>query len=311
MPSDTANQLIAEMISANAMTEAQLLTLRREFGADLNISASEADALFALDTLETKPESWADYFVLMITTYLVHQGRPEGHINEAMASWLIARIDEDGVVNTETELRLLLNVLKVAERPGDRLEAYALKQVREAVETGRGEVGRHKLTPGVIGKAEIELLRTVFYSVGSNGGMGISRLEAEEIFTLNELTAGRNNDPEWQRFFVGAIANHLKKWLESETSLSGFWSGLSVSSIMKAMAEAFSSKSNEDMPESFMLDDVNHKQSEKITMSEASWLVNTIQRDGQIDANERALLAFIREECPDIDASLRPLLDAA
>lgn len=330
MPSNTANQLIAEMTSVNAMTEAQLLTLRREFGADLAISADEADVIFALNTLATKPEGWTDYFVLMITTYLVHQGRPAGHINEAMASWLIARIDADGVVETETELRLLLNVLKVAERPGDRLESYALKQVREAVMTGRGEVGRNKLTPGVISKAEIELLRTVFYSVGSDGGMGISRLEAEEIFALNEETSGRDNDPEWQRFFVGAIANHLmmlaapeapstaealrlEKWLESDTSISGFWSGLSVTSIVKAMGKAFSRKSNSDdeMPQSFMLNEAGHKQSEKITMSEASWLVNAIQRDGQIDANERALLTFIREECPDIDASLRPLLDVA
>ena len=187
---------------------------------------------------------------------------------------------------------------------------------------------RDRLTPGVIGKAEIELLRTVFYSVGSDGGMGISKLEAEEIFTLNEITSGKDNDPEWQRFFVGAIANHLmmiavaetpttqdllarEKWLESETSLGGFWSGLSARSVINAFAETLGFKSNESQPSSFIMDVEATNQAEKITSSEAGWLIKALQRDGQIDANERALLDFIRAECPAIDAQLKPLLDAA
>jgi len=327
MPSETAAKLIQDMLSANAMTSEQLLTLRREFGADMKISMSEADILFQLDAIETKPEDWADYFTLVLTTHLVHQGRPEGHINEAMASWLIARIDHDGVVETETELRLLMNILKVAEAPGERLEAYALKQVREAVMTGRGYVGQNKLTPGVIGKAEIELLRRVFYSVGSSGGMGITKLEAEEIFALNEATSGKDNDPEWQRFFVGAIANHLmmvaapttpskeeilrrEAWLESDKSLKGSWASLGFKDVLRAFAEVFGRKATET-PKSFIMDDAAYQNAVKITNSEASWLVNAIRKDGQIDANERALLDFIREECPEIDAGLRPLLDAA
>ncbi len=327
MPSDNAAKLIKDMLSANAMTPEQLLELRREFGADMKISMSEADALFQLDALDTKPADWADYFTLVLTTHLVHQGQPEGHINEAMASWLIARIDHDGVVETETELRLLLNVLKVAEAPGERLEAYALKQVKEAVMTGRGYVGHSKLTPGVIGKAEIELLRRVFYSAGSAGGMGITKLEAEEIFALNEATSGKDNDPEWQRFFVGAIANHLmmvaapatpskeellrrEDWLNSEKSLKGSWASLGFKDVLNAFAEVFGRKSS-DAPRSFVMDDAAHKDAVQITEAEASWLVNAIRKDGQIDANERALLDFIREECPEIDAGLRPLLDAA
>ena len=327
MLSQTARSLIEDMIAANSIKDDQLLQLRREFGADMEISAEEADILFQLDAVEKKPEDWADYFVLVMTTYLVHQGRPEGHINDAMASWLITRIDHDGVVSTETELRLLLNVLKVAEKPGERLESYALKQVKEAVMTGNGYIGRDKLTPGTIGKAEIDLLRAIFYSMGSDGGMGISKLEAQEIFALNEATAGKDNHPEWQRLFVQAIANHLmmiaapaapstqellkqEKWLEdTEISVTGFWSNLSPTSIVDAFKETFGLKSN--APQSFILDKAAMEEAEEITYSEASWLVQALQKDGGIDPNERALLDFIRAECPAIDAQLKPLLDAA
>jgi len=184
--------LIDKIKAANAMTDDQLLDLRRAFGADMAIDGREADALFELDKIANKPEGWADYFILILTTYLVHQGRPEGYINDAMAAWLIARIDHDGVVETETELRLLMNVLKVAEVPGDRLEAYALTQVKEAVTTGRGRVGQDALTPGVIGRAEVELLRRIFYSVGGDGGMGITKMEA---MTLNGNVSSLERSP--------------------------------------------------------------------------------------------------------------------
>ena len=322
-----ATNLMADIKAANSMTEAQLLELRRAFGADMEIDGREADALFDLDKIASKPESWEDYFVLMLTTYLVHQGRPAGFINDAMAAWLIARIDHDGVVETETELRLLMNVLKVAEQPGDRLEAYALNQVKEAVISGRGRVGRDTLVPGVIGSAEVELLRRVFYSVGGDGGMGITRMEAQHIFALNEATKGRENAPEWQRFFVGAIANHImmiaapsktdlseakrrEAWLEGNEGIKSIGT-LSAPAIFNAFKEALGLKAKDPTGGFTILQTENVTSAERITDDEANWLINALMADGEIDANERALLDFIRLECPEIDASLRPLLDAA
>ena len=332
MPMTNATHLIADMKAANAMTDTQLLELRRVFGADMSIDGREADIIFELDKLASKPDGWADYFTLILTTFLVHQGRPEGYINDAMAAWLIARIDHDGVVETETELRLLMNVLKVAEQPGDRLEAYAINQVMVAVTSGRGRVGQDTLTPGVIGKAEVELLRRIFYSVGGDGGMAITRIEAEQIFALNDATSGRDNDPEWQKFFVGAIANHLmmiaapekvdlaemkrrEDWLTNGHGRhepgEHKYAGLSARAILEAFKETFGLKAKDPTGGFSVLNVENTKQSEKITSDEANWLIRALQADGEIDANERALLDFIRAECPVINESLRPLIDAA
>lgn len=332
MPITNTTQLIADMKAANAMTEDQLLQLRRAIGADMSIDSNEADLIFELDKLATKPTGWADYFTLILTTYLVHQGQPHGYINDAMAAWLIARIDHDGVVETETELRLLMNVLKVAEQPGDRLETYALNQVKHAVLTGKGRVGHDMLVPGVIGKAEVELLRRIFYSVGGDGGMGITRMEAEHIFELNDLTSGRENDPEWQTFFVGAIANHImmiaapvkvdleemkrrEAWLTNGHGRTApgesRFAGLTPKAVFEAFKEVFGLKKQNPTGGFSNLDIASSTHAEKITSEEASWLVRALKSDGKIDANERALLDFIREECPGIDESLKPLLDAA
>ena len=58
MLSQTARSLIEDMIAANSIKDDQLLQLRREFGADMEISAEEADILFPVSythlTLPTK-----------------------------------------------------------------------------------------------------------------------------------------------------------------------------------------------------------------------------------------------------------------
>jgi len=325
-----AAKIIAEIKAANSISDTQLLELRRAIGSDMSIDAREADALFELDQIADKPKDWADYFVLVLTTYLVHQGQPAGYINDAMAAWLIARIDHDGVVETDTELRLLMNVLKVATQPGDRLEAYAIKQVKEAVVSGRGRVGQDNLVPGIIGAAEVDLLRRIFYSVGGDGGMGITRMEAEEIFALNEATKGRPNDPEWQRFFVGAIANHLmmiaapekialedakkrEAWLEGKDGPNMSWSNLSASSIISAFKDVLGLKPSYSDPTGgySVLREGGLQAEERITDMEAKWLINALNADGEIDENERALLNFVRQECPAIDESLRPYINAA
>ena len=50
---------------------------------------------------------------------------------------------------------------------------------------------------------------------------------------------------------------------------------------------------------------------EKITVTEASWLVDRLNRDGHLSANEKALLQFLAEESPDLHESLIPYVNAA
>ena len=59
--SNIAN-LVAEIKAADAMSDAQLLELRRATGADMEIDAAEADILFEIDQISSKPEGWAELF---------------------------------------------------------------------------------------------------------------------------------------------------------------------------------------------------------------------------------------------------------
>ena len=50
---------------------------------------------------------------------------------------------------------------------------------------------------------------------------------------------------------------------------------------------------------------------EQVDADEAKWVAERILRDGAIDENERALLAFLKKEAPLVDPSLQPLFKKA
>ncbi|WP_371398179.1 hypothetical protein [Fretibacter rubidus] len=317
-------ELIKEITAQGELTEAGLLTLRRATSHDFDISPVEADALFVINDTMTTPNGWREYFINAITHFLVSQTVPKGYVTDAKASWLIARIAQDGEVCTETEIGILMSVLKTAQNVTERLEKFALDLVKAAVISGDGYWGQGRaLQAGVIGEAEVNLLQTVLYAVSSDTGASISQMEAEALFDLNERCQSEKNHPSWQRLFVGAIANHLmalsaweeptanealrrEKWLE-DTSPVGM---LNLGNI----AKSFSAWREQLQSEKVTAIHMNHKavaNAERIIQTEASWLIDRLNRDGTIDANERALLDFLAQECPDIHASLKPLIRAA
>ena len=333
--SDAAfKRLVTDIKARGEILESDILPLRRATAADFHISVAEADSLFELNDLSVKPEAWSEYFVTVITTFLVHQTPPEGYINPMNASWLITRIQHDGVVESHTELDLLLNVLKVAKNVTDSLEVFAIEQVKRAVMDGDGYLAQGRpLQRGVMGEAEVDILRRVLYSVAGEGGVGISNTEANLLFDLNDAVADADNHPSWQKLFVSAIANHLMmvaawdepdlqealrqhEWWNAEVPKTNWLQALAntgkhfnPSSFLKNLATI-----RKDATAEYEFSHTNTEkvsQAERVEQREAEWLIARLNRDGRLCETERALLQFLKEECPDIHDSLLPMINAA
>ena len=155
------------------ISAADVLHFRREVFRDGIVSQAEAEAVFALNDRagETCPE-WTEFFVEALTDYTVNQAEPRGYVSNANAQWLVNRISHDGVVDTVSELELLVRVLAKSTRCPPALAGYALAQVAYAVVEGEGPLARGmQLTRGVIGEAEVDLLRTVLYAAGGANGL--------------------------------------------------------------------------------------------------------------------------------------------
>lgn len=326
----------AELLKTpGVISDDDVLHFRREVFQDGFVSQLEADAVFALnDAIQTKCEAWNEFLVEAMTDYIVYQAEPRGFITTANAQWLVNRISHDGIVDSATELELLVQVLAKADDCPQALAGFALAQIAFAVVEGEGPLAKGKqLTKGIIGEAEVELLRTVLYAAGGANGLSISKQEAEILFDLNERTDPSKNHPSWQDLFVRATANYLmavSSWhapSRSEVLARNEWLEDTDSDTMGFMGEMFSGAGKLFSKNFF--DDVftsSHVQMENawkrknqasqadsetaqaVDASEARWLIDRINRDGVINQNEKALLEFIKKESSNVDPRVIQML---
>lgn len=313
-----------------------VLKFRQTVFRDGIVSRAEAEAVFELnDAVEDKCPEWNEFFIEALTDYTVNQAEPRGYVSLENAGWLAWRISHDGVVDSASELELLVRIMAKASECPASLAGFALAQVAYAVVEGDGPLARGmKLTKGVIGEAEVELLRTILYAGGGASGLTISRKEAEILFDLNDRTDPELNHPSWQGLFVRATANYLMsaagwhsptraqalakaEWLEDTEQNTGEFLARSFSGIGKIFSEGF-------FDDIFMTAHVQMErawrqrnerlmaeahEAEMIDPDEANWLVDRIRRDGAVNPNERALLEFIRKESHSVDPKVTALIE--
>ena len=313
-----------------------VIQFRREVFDDMLVSRTEAEGVFAMndEVSETCPE-WNHFFVEVMTDYCVNQAKPQGYISENIAEWLIKQVSHDGHVQSDSELELLIRVIEKSASVPDSLSAFALKEIAHAVIEGNGElICNEALVAGVIDAPEAKLIRRVVYGAGEGGRIAVSKPEVEVLFDLNDQTIEAKNHPEWNDVFVKAVTAHLmmasgyaalpreevmrrQEWLDdSSVDVAGMLSR-TLSSMADLLKDGRFSSATETLRD--QMDSAWRKRnregelakigSEPVDGSEASWLVERIGRDGVLHENEKALIRYLKEESPQLDASLKPLLD--
>ena len=303
--------------------------LRSLFYDDAHISREEAEALFALnEACQADGDEWPQFFVEAVTDYIVNEVEPRGYLTSANADWIIERISKDGIINSRTELELLINVIDKARWSPERLVKFVLEQVESAVLDGAGPLrtGPH-LEAGRVTDDDVDMLRRALYAFGGDGNIAITRTEAEVLFRINDGTAHADNSDHWQELFVKAIANTImaasgykmpsreealrrEKWLESRGDLSvgAFLSSIATGGISGIREAYFGQSAEERAIARLEQQRVEIITNEAVTGGEVDWLAEQIGRDGALTENEKALLAFVKAESPTLHPSLQPLL---
>jgi hypothetical protein len=320
---------INDMIARGTVTDEDVLVLRRAmYGNDHVIDRAEAEALFRLnDAADGACNAWPDLFCEAMVDFCVRQSEPHGYVSDDMAEWLIARVSASGRVKTATEMEALIKVMETAREVPQVLEDFAIKQVHEAVLNGGGVTrSGEALEPGQIGRGEVELLRRILYAAGGDKGLSISRREAELLFDINDAVADKSQDPAWADLFVKANANYLmaaqlhapvsradalrrEAWLDDTDTSVGDYFGRILSGGLRGFLDAVRHDSDALMEQRNQQRSQDMSMAEQVNASEADWLVERINHDGELHDAEKALLLFIKRESPDIHPGLKPLLD--
>ena len=321
---------------ASKIDAEDVIMYRREVFDDLVVSRAEAEAVFELnDAVSHTCREWDQFFVEVMTDYMVNQSRPEGYISETNAEWLIKQVSKDGHVQSDSELELLVKVIERGNKVPDSLCSYALNEVAHAVLEGNGKLlCNENLTKGVIGAPEAKLIRRIMYGPGEGGRVAISHAEVETLFDLNDQTVEAQNHPEWNDVFVKAVAAHLmmasgysalppgevlrrEAWLD-DASIDP--AGMLVKTLNsfgalmrgESWQEAFQSDHNateEAWRQRNRIQELDSIRSEPVDASEAKWLATRIGQDGVLHENEKALLSYLKKESPQLSESLDVLFE--
>ena len=303
--------LAAESMSDGRISAEEIIELRRMGWADGAIGPDEAESLFtANDACHEPTPEWCDFFVEALSTFIVQTVPPAGYIDDEMGDELIARIDCDGKLGSMAELELLIRVLEIAQNAPDRLKAYALKQIEEAVLTGEGPTRHGELSAKGINETECTLLRRLIFAPAGDRPAGVSQREAEMLFRLKDAVLYDVNAPEWERLFVQGVANYLfgfggneplsnaraaelEKFMNQEaTGIGGF------------LVRMCTSKPDADGAFGSLLDigphaadiDGQAEDAAELTARESSWLTDMLEADEELDPMEKALLAWVADE---------------
>ena len=303
--------LAAESMSDGRISAEEIVELRRMGWADGAIGPDEAESLFtANDACHEPTPEWCDFFVEALSTFIVQTVPPAGYIDDEMGDELIARIDCDGKLGSMAELELLIRVLEIAQNAPDRLKAYALKQIEEAVLTGEGPTRHGELSAKGINETECTLLRRLIFAPAGDRPAAVSQREAEMLFRLKDAVLYDVNAPEWERLFVQGVANYLFGFAGSEplsteraAELEKFMNqeGAGVGGFLVRMC---TSKPDVDGAFGSLLDigphasdiDGQAEDAAELTARESSWLTDMLEADEELDPMEKALLAWVADE---------------
>ena len=302
---------LAELAMADgAITADEILGMRREGWSNGCIDADEADAIFVLnDQLAERTPEWSDFFVEALSEYIVHSVEPKGYVSPDQAEWLIERINNNGRLDSLTELELLVKVLEKAIHAPESLRCYARDQIEKAVLSGQGPTrDGGMLEKGSVTEGEARLLRRIIFASGSDRPAAVSQNEAELLFRLKDATLGADNAPEWKRLFVQGVGNYLQGFggheplsreraaeLEtfmnnSASSIGGFFSRMAHTGPVAGFSSVFGDQ--DDEPDL----DAEVSAAHEVTSIENAWLKGQIDANGQIDDYDQALLDFLAEE---------------
>lgn len=307
-----------------------VLMLRGEVFRDGVVTRGEAESLFALDAASTdKCAEWPAFFVEAVTDYIVHQEKPAGYVSQDNADWLVGCISRDGLVDSLTEVEMLVATLEKARSAPQSLVAYALKQVRDAVLEGKGPlVSGGALEPGVVGKAEVDLVRRILYAFGGDGNIAITKAEAEILFDINDHSAEHRNHPSWSELFVKAMTNFAmcasgyqaptrvealrqEIFIESaDPNIPNFFARM-LSGGLRGILDAYSAPEDvdNDWEARNRAAEALARKAEAVDAGEAKWLAGMIGRDRLLHDNEKALLTLIKHASPSIHPDFWPLID--
>jgi hypothetical protein len=322
---------VAATLKAGA-TPATALEVRKIIYSHDRLTAADMELVLdvARNAGRNPPQEWTNLFSEAVTDYVVRQNTPEDYIPQAKADWLVGKLAKGGG-SSSAEFAMLIDVMNSALDVPPSLSAFALREIKTAIMTGRREaLSDEDRSAGVITKSDVEALRAILCAATTGSAGHVTQEEAEALFEIAHATADAKVDPSFDDLFARSVGNYLlaislhvpsatdalhrENWLDDREHLPGFlsriFSGEKTESYRDTLKTPLQA-AEQDMAALNSEDEIARAESEKVTGSEAAWVVAHLTRDGALTSAEERLLQFLGAEAASIPPSLRALIEKA
>jgi hypothetical protein len=189
------------------LTAEDIMLLRKHMFPRGVTSADDAQQLLALHrAAQEKCAEWDNWFVETMAAFIVSHLRHQQWQGERDLDWLIGMLSRNGKIETPAELELLLHVMEMAAGVPDALSAFALDQLRIALETGAGAYAatRNAKRSGIAAD-DIEFIFRILRDSLSAGRMMLSKREVAALDRIGALVHGRANHPAWKALVQSVV----------------------------------------------------------------------------------------------------------
>ena len=121
----SVQQFCNHAVSTGAISEEDLLVLKREVLPEGIMSRDEADMLIALERAVIGSDAFADFLVASVVDFAVWGLRPTGYIDREVAAWLAGSLTgRDGP--SPVGARIAMEIVREAQGSAEALMAFAL-----------------------------------------------------------------------------------------------------------------------------------------------------------------------------------------
>ena len=125
----SVEQFCNHAVSAGAISDEDLLVLKRDVLADGIMSRDEADLLIALERAVAATTGFADFLVASVVDFAVWGERATGYVDCEVAAWLSASISGRSGPSP-VGARIAMEIVREAQGSAEALMAFALEANR-------------------------------------------------------------------------------------------------------------------------------------------------------------------------------------
>lgn len=311
--------MMARIAHLGEISESEARRIVNDVYTDGIVTRDEAEALFRLnDRLSERDPVWTVRFVEAVKDFLLMREAPEGWVSDEEADWLMSQTGRDDHIETESEIDLILAVLRHAEGAPESLSRYCLDAI-----------SRRIIKNGVADEDMTERMRRILHAPGGEAGLWISRHEATVLFQTNDAIARAPNAKSWNNVFAKAILNHLVSaahpdpMTEADALAREAWlndTKISVGGFFQRMVNAFTSGTwfdkvslNEESAARarFMAKEAAAKSGKPVTEDEQNWFLRRLGWDKSVSPAERTLIDLLKTEAPGFARGLQEAMKPA